>query len=166
MYTKQSTKLLYQNFMSIPLCVNMVWRYNVTSKGGWGWSMMSNCYEKKCVEEVSLGDLWGELGVLMQGCHVKTTLSQTWLIKGSGATCDPYCNGLLSKHPISFKALREILVWRIVSGSKIYVEATLWTFRVQLLQRIGPRSMKVRCIGYGMTSHKDNCRRRDTSQGK
>ena len=39
--------------------------------------MMSNCYEKKCIEDVSLGDLWSELGVSMHCCQVAMILLQT-----------------------------------------------------------------------------------------
>ena len=71
--------------------------------------MMSNCYEKKHIEDVPLGDLWNEL----EGFSTQLSCcddSITNMIKGSGATHDPQRSGSWLKHPLSFKALREILV--------------------------------------------------------
>ena len=44
--------------------------------------------------------------------------SVTNIIRGSDMTFNPYCSGFLSKHPLSFEALKGILVERVEIGSK------------------------------------------------
>ena len=71
--------------------------------------MMSNCYEKKHIEYVSLGDLWNKwegFSAWLSCCDD----SIANVIKGSSVARDPHCSGSWLKHSLSFKALREILV--------------------------------------------------------